>query len=34
LGDVQLASRARERSRSGDGRHQLQVGPIHTGIVS
>jgi hypothetical protein len=34
LRDVQLAGRAGQRARAGDCHHELQIGSIHTGIVS
>jgi hypothetical protein len=34
LRHVQLPRCAGERSRVGDCHHELQIGPIHTGIVS
>lgn len=34
LRDVQLAGRTGERSCAGDCQHELQIGPIHTEIVS
>jgi hypothetical protein len=34
LRDVQLPGCARQRPRAGDCHHELQIGPIHTGIVS